>query len=394
MNDSIRLGSVHGVRIGVHWSVAIAAWLLAWGLATRVLPDAAPLEGTGAHWVAAATVAVAFFASLLAHELAHAFCARRSGIVVEGVTLWLLGGVARLRGEVESASDELRIAVAGPLVSFGLALLCGAAAAALSALDSSPLLTEGLGWLARVNLIIAAFNLLPGAPLDGGRIVRALAWRLGRDRLRAALLATSIGRHIGFALALYGALELLVSANLGGLWFILIGLFMTATATAEAARERARAALAGVRVRDVMVVDPRRLPTSLTADVLIDAVLRAEQRSHAVTVDMDGQIIGVVGTRELAGLSTSRRREVRVGTIAVPLERLPRVSADEMILIALAEADTAAGYLVVVDEGQIVGILAVDDVARYIESDPSVRAMGGSPRERPGAPRHGPRRPG
>lgn len=144
---------------------------------------------------------------------------------------------------------------------------------------------------------------------------------------------------------------------------------------------------------DALTFDPRRLPTTLTADVLIDAVVRAEQRSHAVTVDMDGQIIGVVGSRELAGLSISRRLEVRVGTIAVPLERLPRVSADEMILIALAEADPAAGYLVV-DEGQIDGILAVDDVSCYIESDPSVGAMGGSPRERPGAPRHGPGRPG
>ena len=181
-----------------------------------------------------------FFVSLLAHELAHAFFAVRAGVRVEGITLWLLGGVAKLDGDAPTPGHDLRIAASGPIVSGLLGIGFGGLAVWLSTAGVAPLIAEAATWLARVNLLLAVFNLLPGAPLDGGRIVRAVAWRLGRDRLRAALVATRIGRVLGFGLVAFGMLELILGADLGGIWTIVIGLFLTGAAAAERDVELAR----------------------------------------------------------------------------------------------------------------------------------------------------------
>ncbi len=381
MTDSIRLGTVRGIRIGMHWSVALVAWLLAWGLATRVLPGAAPGASSLEYWLGGIAAALLFFGSLLAHELAHAVFARRAGVRVEGITLWLLGGVAKLDGEAPTPDHELRIAASGPIASAGLGVLFGAAALGLGATGASRLAAEAAAYLSFVNFLLAAFNLLPGAPLDGGRIVRAVAWRTGRDRLRASLLAARMGRLIGVGLVVFGALELVVGADPAGIWTMVVGLFLSGAASAEAAGELTRDALAGVRVREVMTPDPTRVPSGITVDVLAAAVLVPDRRTAALVVEAGGTVIGVAGMAEVATLRGGARRDARVRDIAVPLDRLPVVGPDELLVEAVGSWRVAEGsgpggggrrgparYLLVVEDGEVVGLVSQADLDRTIEA--------------------------
>jgi Zn-dependent protease len=395
LNDSLRFGRLRGIPIGVHWSVAFVAWLLAWGLATRILPGAAPGEPSAAYWTAGVLVAVLFFASLLAHELAHAFFAVRAGMRVEGITLWLLGGVARLDGEAPSPGHDLRIAASGPIVSGVLGILFAAVALTLSGAGVVPLIAEAAAWLARVNLVLAVFNLLPGAPLDGGRIVRAIAWRLGRDRLRASLLAARLGRLVGFGLIAFGMLELIVGADLGGIWTIVIGLFLTGAAAAEREVEVTRNALDGLLVRDVMTPGPVKVPAGITVDLFADSILVAQRQTAALVVEAGGEVMGVAGLAEASAMRGGKRREARVRDIALPIGSVPVASPDEPLLAAFERsvgADSTAGrgattgprgshgaYLLVVADGEVIGLVSPVDLARTIAARGAAAPRGQAP---------------
>jgi Zn-dependent protease len=394
LNDSFRLGRLRGISIGVHWSVLFIAGLLAWGLATRILPTAAAGQPVAAYWAAGILVAGMFFVSLLAHELAHAFFAVRAGVRVEGITLWLLGGVARLDGDASTPGHDLRIAASGPIVSGLLGIGFGGIATWLSATGVAPLVAEAALWLARVNLLLAVFNLLPGAPLDGGRIVRSVAWRLGRDRLRAALVATRIGRALGFGLVAFGMLELVLGADPGGIWTIVIGLFMTGAAAAERNAELARDALGGLRVRDVMTREPVRVPAGITVDVFADSILAGGGQNAALAVEANGEVLGVAGLAEASALRGGRRREARVRDITVPLASVPVAQPDEAVLEAFERTATSGraargprgAYLLVVDDGAIVGIVSGGDVARTIAAHGAAASRGRSARPAPEGP--------
>jgi len=386
MTESIRLGTFRGIRIGMHWSVLFIAWLLAWGLAAQLLPATAPGFPPVVYWAAGIGVALVFFASLLAHELAHALFAQRAGVKVQGITLWLLGGVAAIEGEAPTPGHELRIAASGPLTSAALGLGFLAATVALAAADGPALLVESLAWLARVNLILAVFNLLPGAPLDGGRIVRAIAWRLGRDRLRASLLATRLGRLLGFGLVGIGIAEVVAGANLGGLWTVAIGLFMTSAAAAERNQEVVHEALSRLRVRDVMLPDPLRVPAGITVDVFLEGVLRAQRQTAALVVEAGGAPFGVAGLAEVGRLPGRSRHEARVRDIAIPHQTVPVVGPDELVLEALERTGSDRApvpYLLVLDQGEVVGLVSAADLARTIEARAHDLEGRGRPEVRP-----------
>jgi CBS domain-containing protein len=238
----------------------------------------------------------------------------------------------------------------------------------------APLVAEAATWLARVNLLLAVFNLLPGAPLDGGRIVRAVAWRLGRDRLRAALVATRIGRLLGFGIVAFGMLELIVGADLGGIWTIVIGLFLTGAAAAERDSELARDALGGLLVRDVMAPEPVRVPAGITVDLFADSILAGSGQTVALAVEAGGEVLGVAGLAEASGLRGARRREARVRDITVPLASVPVAGPDEPVLEAFERAAASgpiargprSAYLLVMHEGAIIGMVSAGDLARTI----------------------------
>lgn len=214
MNDTIALGRVAGLRVGLHWSVVGIVVLVVVGLAGYTLPLLYPGHSAVGYVLSGVAAAVLLVASLLAHEVSHAVVARRNGVAVDGITLWLLGGVARLRGEAGSPGAELVIAVVGPAASLVLAVLFGVAWW-VADLMTAELVAAVLGYLALLNLVIAVFNMVPAAPLDGGRVLRAVLWRLGGDRYKAAVWSARAGRGLGFVLVALGFVELL-ARGVGG----------------------------------------------------------------------------------------------------------------------------------------------------------------------------------
>jgi Zn-dependent protease len=242
MGASFRLGRVAGIEVRIHWSLAIVFALIVWTLASQVLPDVVPDQSSNAYWIASVVAALLFYASLLSHEMGHALVAERLGVVVEGITLWMFGGVARLRADARTAGIEAKIAIAGPFVSLVLALAFGSATYALDAGNAPPLIVGGCLWLAASNAVLLVFNLLPAYPLDGGRLLRAALWRRSGDRFRATSIAALFGRVCAFLMVVAGLATLVLQASLSGVWLIFLGLFlMTAVRSEESQVLRRRA---------------------------------------------------------------------------------------------------------------------------------------------------------
>jgi Zn-dependent protease len=188
-----------------------------------LVPELVPDHSPSAYWAAAFATAVLFYASLLAHEMGHALVARRKGVRVAGITLWLFGGVAKLEGEAATPGAALRIAGLGPLVSLAVAAIAALIAGALSVGGAHELFVGVFAWLAVINVILAIFNVMPASPLDGGRILQALLWMRHGDRVRASVSASRAGRVFGFLLIGLGLVQFAVGAFLGGLWMVFLG---------------------------------------------------------------------------------------------------------------------------------------------------------------------------
>lgn len=363
---SIRLGRVAGFPVDLSWSVLVVVWLVTWGTSSGVLPQTAPGYTVGEYWVAGLVAAALFFASLGAHELAHALVARRVGMEVLGLTLWLFGGVATLRGEPAGPKEDLRVALAGPLTSLGLSLGFGAVTVLVQPVGT-PLVVATLAWLSLVNLMLGVFNLLPGAPLDGGRVLRALLWRRSGDRHDAAVRAARAGRRTGGVLVGLGLFEVLLGEVLGGVWMSLIGWFVVAAATQEESAARMTAALEGLRVGEVMTPEPWTVPDAISVRELVED--RLPWRAHAAypTVGPDGEASGLLLISRLSGVPRGQEESTSVHDIATPLEGLGTATPDEPVTEAFGRlSPDSAGRLVVVDHGRVAGIVTPGDLERVL----------------------------
>ncbi|HET9877256.1 MAG TPA: site-2 protease family protein, partial [Mycobacterium sp.] len=224
MRSTVKLGRIAGVEVGAHWSVLAIVVLLVAGLSMH-FPQVVAGYPWGAHLLAAVVTVTLFVLSLLAHEMAHAIVAQRNGVQVDGITLWLLGGVARLRGEAATPGADFRISAIGPLTSLLLAGVFAGAAGLVDWAGISDLVAAALTYLAVINVVLAVFNTIPAAPLDGGRILRAAIWAWRGDRLTATVVAARAGRIFGFVLIALGVLQAIGGAGIG-LWWVLLGLFV------------------------------------------------------------------------------------------------------------------------------------------------------------------------
>ncbi|MGF1597691.1 MAG: site-2 protease family protein [Acidimicrobiales bacterium] len=268
MNDSLRLGRILGIPVGVNWSIVAVAVLFTVTLAVEGLPRAAPEASLAVRWVVASLAVLAFFASILAHELGHAVVALGHGVNVSGITLWLLGGVAKLDRQSPTARAELRIAAAGPAVSFVLGLFFTAVTVIALAIAPDRLLVASLAWLAGINLLLAAFNLLPAAPLDGGRVLTAILWRRLGDAERARIIAGRCGLILGVVMAIGGLLQVFLLGQAEGWLTVLVGGFTLMAARAEISGAVIRRRLATTRASAVMAPTPPAVPDTITAEQL------------------------------------------------------------------------------------------------------------------------------
>lgn len=389
MNESLHLGRVSGIRLSANWSLLPIFLLISWTLAAALLPSAAPGYATWGYWLFGVLTAAAFYACLVAHELAHALVARRHGVEVKSIVLWLFGGVAQLRGDTPSARAELQVAAAGPAASLAIAGISALLSWLLGQVGVSSLLVESLAWLAGINIVLAVFNLLPAFPLDGGRILRALLWRHWGDRVRATTAAAMVGTVGGFVLVGIGMLELLAGGALGGIWLALVGWFITVAARQQRDQVKRRSDLGDMRVADAMTSDPLVVPASSTVADVIERHVRAVNFSSFPIGDPYGRIVGMTTVERMARLPRASWSSMPVTTGAASAAEIVWCGQDEPLAQAAGRMESSADRRVLVAEnGHLVGILTPSDVARAVNRADLFGRAAGTPRD-PAAPRRG-----
>jgi Zn-dependent protease len=361
---TIRLATIAGIPVELHFSWAIVFALLSWSLAVGYFPQVVPDLPTGTYWSKGILAAVLLFASILIHELGHAIVARREAVQTRRIVLFAFGGVAELKAEPPGPGAEFRIAVAGPLASFALFIGFGVLAAGFSG-RSAPAAVAA--YLATLNLIVVLFNLIPAFPLDGGRILRAALWRLWGDVDRATRVAGGAGKFFAYFLIAGGILGLLTGRTGGALWQLLIGLFLLQAAQGATAQVWIKEALSGVRVRDFMVSEPVAVPAHISVgDAIRDFFLRYGYGGFPVT--RDGNVIGLLELTQVRALPAEERDRTPVQSIAVRLDATIQTAPESDALAALQQMlAQGRGRLLVFEGDRFQGLLTHTGVTRLLQ---------------------------
>ena len=369
MKTTYSLGRVAGIEIGLNWSVlgllALLA-LLMWTLATGVFPSTNPGLGDNAYFAMAVVSSLAFFASILLHELGHALQAKRDGMEIDGITLWMFGGVARFSGMFPSAGAEFRIAVAGPIVSALLA--AGFLGAAL--IPGIPVHVDAVcSWLGITNLFLLAFNLLPALPLDGGRILRSILWGWKGDLRGATRIAATTGKVLASGLIALGVLTTIYWDGFSGVWLVVIGWFVLQAAGAEGRYVEMEARRA-MRVRDMMITDLIAVgPDDTLADVAARIAGPGPQAAYPVIED--GQVVGILTAPDLEAVPREAWPHHRVADHMTDRDRVPTLEADDVLDTAVATLGSShLQRALILDGGKLVGLLSITDVAAALGIPP------------------------
>jgi Zn-dependent protease/CBS domain-containing protein len=366
MNGDLTLGCIGGVQIRINWSLLVVFVLIVWSLAATVFPSQNPELSDGVHLAMGVVAALLFFASVLLHELGHAWQARREGIEIEGITLWLFGGVAQFKGGFPSPGAEFRVAIAGPLVT--LVLGAGFVALAIAPLPSA---VDGVSaWLGYINLSLLVFNLIPALPLDGGRVLRAALWRARGELGWATRIAADVGRGFGYLFIALGVAMFILQGSFGGAWLAFIGWFLLQAATAEARYVATEQALAGLQVADLMVRHPVTVDPDLTVGRFMDEVARSRRFTTYPVVDRSGRPLGLLAFGSVAAIPRSEWDGRRVRESMIPLDHVPQLAEGTRAVDALADLSSRpdANRGLVVDDGHLAGLLSITDLARALEA--------------------------
>mgnify|MGYP001819226504 FL=1 len=376
----LRLFTIFGIEIRLDFSVVIIFGLIVYSLAAGLFPQWHPEWATGVTWGTAFAAGIMFFASLLAHELSHSLTARRFGIRVPRITLFLFGGVAEIESEAETPTAEFTIAIAGPLMSaaLGLAFMFIVSASLdeqtlAQILENpeegmaglSPVMTACL-WLGSVNMMLAIFNLIPGFPLDGGRVFRALIWRATGDHLLATRMASTAGKWFGWTIMGIGLWNLLVLKSLGGLWLVLIGWFLSHLASASYAQLLTQRSLRTLRVGDVMRTRFDQVPADVSVERFIeDYLLRSSQLLWPV-IDQ-GRVLGTLSFSEASAIPVAERPRRLVTDVMSGLGSARVLDANTMASSALTSLlQTGDEPVAVVSGGRVVGLIRGSDILRWV----------------------------
>ena len=374
---SIQLARVFGIRIGVDYSWFLVLFLIIWSL-SGYYEDVAPDSNA---FVLAVISALLFFLSILLHEFGHAWVAIRNGIPIEGIDLWMFGGVAKLGRDADSPGLEFRIAAAGPLVTLLIAALCLGLGTAVSsgsdALDSAQFdvnvtgaTTAVLGYLTTINVLLLAFNLIPAFPLDGGRIARAIAWKITGDRNKATRFAARLGRFGGWVMVAGGVALFLSGDSVGGIWLAFIGWFLASAARSAEAQADIAGRIEHLRVADVMDAEPVAIPQDWPlADAEQQFFLRYGWPWFPV-VDSSGRLVGVVSREAVESVPGPERTTRPVSSVMARDDGSSglRVRLDEPLENLLGQEGLARlGAIMAVDgEGVLRGIVTIDAVRRAL----------------------------
>ncbi|UCH35524.1 MAG: site-2 protease family protein [Armatimonadota bacterium] len=375
MQGSIHLGRIAGISIDLHFTWFIIFALVALGISTTVLPRAIPDLEPAARWVLGIGMTIVFFISLLLHELAHSLVAKRLGIGISGITLFVFGGVSRMTSEPKSANDELKVAAAGPLTSALLGVMFLALWFAAKGAAGHDPIQFSLFWLGVINFFLAGFNLVPGFPLDGGRLLRAIIWSATNDLRHATYIAATAGQGFGYLLIGGGVLQILVSIQVlggqgweNGLWPIFIGWFLLDAARSSYQQQVLQSALSGVRVRDIMTPNVITIPPDLTLQQAVDDYFL--RLNHAAFPVADAaSILGILTLPHVRRIPRDRWAYTRAADVVEPLQGNDVMRPDADAWEALSTiAGKDSGRLLVADGDELVGIISRTDVMRFLRT--------------------------
>lgn len=360
VTGGLTIARVRGIAIVVHWSWALIFTLLTWTMAQSYV-DGYEWSETAA-WIAGAATAIAFFVSVLLHELSHAFVAQGYGLPVPSITLFIFGGVSSIAGEMKSARQEFFVAAAGPAMSFLLAVIFTGVAFLIGGDIGNIVLYLGV-----VNGILGLFNLLPGFPLDGGRVFRAIIWGRTRSLTKATRIAARVGVGIAWVMIAVGIIVTL-TLSLFGLWYIFIGLFLKQAADAAYGQLLVDRALARVRARDLMRPPPDPMPESSSVQVLVDERILA-RGDRCVLLERQGRVTGLLTTTDLAKVPREEWMTTSARTAMVPTEQVATVGPNDLVTDAVrVMAERDVHQLPVIDQGQLVGLLTRGDILNHIQT--------------------------
>jgi len=364
MRGSFSLGKILGIPIQLHMSWFLVAILVTWSLASGYFPQEYSGWSTTAYWVVGAVAAVLFFASVLLHELGHSALALREKVPVKSITLFIFGGVAQIGREPPAAGAEFRIAIAGPLTSLGLAAIFGG----LGALTAGQATVAApLAYVGRINLLLALFNLIPGFPLDGGRVLRAVLWGLGGNFRTATQWASRAGRIVAALFILAGVFQIVLGGSfLNGLWIAFIGWFLYNAATSSYQQVVLRDALAGVKARNVMTAQCTTVPGDLRLDRLVEDHLLGQGQRCVFIADRD-DLQGLVTLHNIRNVAADRRGEVTAIQVMTPVDSVYQVHPDDDLMTVLQRMDESdVNQVPVVDNGHLVGLITRENLLHDI----------------------------
>ncbi|KPK82578.1 MAG: hypothetical protein AMS25_01585 [Gemmatimonas sp. SM23_52] len=368
MIGGIRIARFFGfdVRVDLSWFVVFL--LVLWTFAKAVFPQRNPGLSAGEYIAMAWVGALLFFLSVLLHELAHSAMARARGIQVEGITLFIFGGMARISSEATSPKDEFLITVVGPLSSAVIGLVLFGFARAAQALGLPQSVSGVASWLAFLNFVLAAFNLIPGFPLDGGRLFRSLVWQLTQDLRKATRWASLSGRSFGLLLVALGVVYLFGGFLVNGMWFIFIGWFLHQAAESSYRQLILRRILQGVRAREAMTRNPETVSPDLALRDLVDEYFLKRRYASFPVEDRTGRLLGLITLTQVKDVERDKWPTTRVSDAMTQICEAVTVRPEDSLADVLSKLESAGvGRALVVTDGRLEGMISRTDVAQWLD---------------------------
>lgn len=363
MKSSWRLMRIAGIDIGIHYTWILIFVLLSWSLAQGFFPQLYPEWDTVTYWITGVVAALLLFGSVLLHELAHSLVARARGMTVNSITLFIFGGVSNLEEEPEKPKIELAMSIVGPLASLALAGVFWGLLQLVG--DRQSPLAATFAYLALINAILAAFNLLPGFPLDGGRVLRSILWDRTGSLVKATNIAATVGRFMGWGLIAFGLFQIF-AGNFGGIWLAFIGWFLSSSADASRREITLREQLSGVRIKEVMTTNPTAINPDTTVAELVSNVFR-KQHGRAVPVCQNDQVLGIVTVTDVKGLPREKWEETAVKEI-MTREPLYSVTPEDDLNTALRLITKHdINQILVLHDDKCAGLVSRSDILSHLQ---------------------------
>jgi Zn-dependent protease/predicted transcriptional regulator len=362
---SFTIARIGGIAIEIHPSWLLIFALITWSLAVGVFPMQFEDWATATYWIIGAIAALLLFVTVLIHEMAHAVVAIRRGLPVPRITLFIFGGVSHLSRQPRTAGEEFAIAAAGPAASLVIAIV--AAALSLVVVNLNEQATAIVVYIALVNFLLAIFNTLPGFPLDGGRVLRSIAWRKTGNFMKATRIASGVGTGFGFGLIIIGFGFILFGYLINGIWFAFIGWFLSTAARGEAESLRLESVLGPLQARDVMSQNYVVVPPGLSLQLIVDEFMVAEGH-RAVIVARDETVYGIVSISDIRKVPRDRWADTPAQAVMTPREEVATVNADTPAMEALELiAQRGLNQVPVLEEGRMVGLITRRELIERIQ---------------------------